>query len=182
MRTARSIHRGSPAQRPLGTLRLDYDARQKGRLRGRLTNGEELAILLPRGTTLEAGDWLATDDGEAVLVEAATEALSVARTDDALLLARVAYHLGNRHVALAVEAGRLAYRHDHVLDDLVRRFGLAPSFEEAAFRPEGGAYGAHDHPHTHSHDHSHEHPHDHDHDHDHAHAHAHHHPHEREDS
>ncbi|HEY3499683.1 MAG TPA: urease accessory protein UreE, partial [Polyangiaceae bacterium] len=129
MRTARSIQHGRPALPCAGTLRLDFDARQKSRLLGRLTNGEELAILLPRGTTLEGGDFLETDDGYAVLLEPAAEELSVANTGDPLLLARVAYHLGNRHVALEVKPGRLAYRHDHVLDDLVRRFGLSPTFE-----------------------------------------------------
>ena len=174
MRTARSIHKGELPREVLGTLRLDYDARQKSRLLGRLTNGVEVAIQLPRGTTLDGGDWLRTEEGAGVVLEAAPEPLSVARTADPLLLARVAYHLGNRHVALAVEPGRLAYRHDHVLDDLVRRFDVPVSFEEAPFRPEGGAYSGH---HAHG---THEHGHAHGHSHEHAHEHHHHPPHEHE--
>jgi urease accessory protein len=51
-----------------------------------------------------------------VLVRAAVEELSCASTGDPHLLARAAYHLGNRHVALQVEPQRLLYQHDHVLD------------------------------------------------------------------
>ena len=40
-------------------------------------------------------------------------------TDDPAQLARAAYHLGNRHVPLQIEPGRLSYQHDHVLDGLV---------------------------------------------------------------
>ncbi len=152
-----------------GVLVLDYDARQKHRFLAVLEGGAELRVLLPRGTVLADGDVLETDAGTRVLVRAADEALSVARTADPLLLARVAYHLGNRHVALRIEPGCLKYRHDHVLDDMARRLGAEVDFEQAPFLPEGGAYGG-------GHD---GHAHDHDHDdvrepgHEHAHPHAH---------
>lgn len=148
-------------------LVLDYDARQRHRFRATLVSGVEVAVTLPRGTRLADGDHLRLSDGTFVRVRASEEALSVVSTADTLLLARVAYHLGNRHVALAIAPGRLAYGHDHVLDEMVRRLGAAVSFERAPFAPEGGAYGGgggHHH-HTHGEDH---HGHD-------AHAHGHHH-------
>ena len=57
-------------------------------------------------------------------------------------LARAAYHLGNRHVALQIGAGWLRYGHDHVLDDMVRGLGLTVTVEQAPFEPEAGAYHA----------------------------------------
>ena len=105
---------------------------------------------------------LETEEGETFVVRAADEELSVAHAADPLLLTRVAYHLGNRHVALQIEPGRVSYLHDHVLDDMARRLGAAVSFRHAPFNPEAGAYGGHAGAHSHSHD-------DHSHSHDHAH-------------
>ena len=106
----------------------------------RLEDGEEVALLLPRGTVLREGDKLVTDDGLVVAVEAAAELLSSARAADPLVLARAAYHLGNRHVPLQIEGDRLRYRHDHVLDGLLLGLGLAVETVQAAFEPEIGAY------------------------------------------
>lgn len=175
---AEELFTGSSEAACADELELDYDARQKHRFRARLASGREIAVTLPRGTRLSDGDRLKLDDGRLVRVRAADEDLSVVTTQDPLLLARIAYHLGNRHVALAITSGRLAYGHDHVLDDLVRRLGAVVGFERAPFVPEGGAYGggaSHHHSHSHAHDHSLDHdPHAHDHD-----GHHHHHGHER---
>ena len=141
-------------------LVLDYDDRRKARQRVRLAEGEELALMLPRGTLLRGGDLLLTDDGLVILVEAAPERLSSATTGDPLLLARAAYHLGNRHVPLQLDSGRLRYRHDHVLDHMVVSLGLALTEVEAPFEPESGAYqgqaGASHHGHEHAHPHDHD--------------------------
>jgi len=169
MRTARGVHRTTePAA---GRLILDYDARKKSRFRALLENGEEVAVKLRRGTVLAHGDRLLTDEGDSYEVVAANESLSVATTEDPLLLARAAYHLGNRHVPLEIGIGRLAYQHDHVLDDMVRRLGLVVTYESAPFEPENGAYGHSHHDHAH-HDHTHGDKHDSGH---HQHHHHHHH-------
>jgi len=86
-----------------------------------------------------------------VQVLAAPERVSTVRCADPLLLARAAYHLGNRHVPLQIEAGFLRYQHDHVLDEMVRGLGLEVLIEQAPFEPEAGAYQSA--PHGHAHDH-----------------------------
>jgi urease accessory protein len=139
---------------------LTYDQRCKSRQRLKLDDGSEAALLLERGTVLADGALLAADDGAIIAVKAASETLSVVRTEDPLALARAAYHLGNRHVPLQIRPGDLRYQHDHVLDDLVIALGLTVAVEQAPFQPEGGAYGR---GHSHGHDHEHEHDHDHDH-------------------
>jgi len=162
MKTARSVTReGAPA--PTGQVVLDFERRQKHRFLTVLADGRELGVHLPRGTVLADGDLLRTDDGETILVRAADEEVSVAVAADPLLLLRVAYHLGNRHVALQIEVGRVCYLHDHVLDDMVRRLGAEVTFRTAPFTPEAGAYGNHGghgghHDHDHSHGHEHLHP------------------------
>ncbi|WP_284954279.1 urease accessory protein UreE, partial [Enterobacter cloacae] len=80
----------------------------------------------PRNSKPRGGDLLCNEDGSEVIeVIAAPESVSVVRCDDPFLLARACYHLGNRHVPLQIMPGELRYHHDHVLDDMLRQFGLA---------------------------------------------------------
>ncbi len=132
-----------PAQ---ATLTLPFEQRRKSRLRTRLDNGQDVGLFLPRGTVLRHGDRLRATSGLIVEVRAAPETVSTARADDALLLARTAYHLGNRHVALQLAPGWLRYSHDHVLDGMVRELGLAVNREQAPFEPEAGAHDGERHP------------------------------------
>jgi len=136
-------------------LVLCFEQRQKARQRARLESGAEIGIQLDRGTILRGGDMLEGQDGLLVRVTAAPEPVSVASSDDALLLARAAYHLGNRHVHLQVAPGSVRYLSDHVLDDMIRSLGLLVTHAELPFEPEAGAY-ARGHVHTHGangHDH-----------------------------
>jgi urease accessory protein len=130
-------------------LVLPFDQRSKSRLRAMLTTGEEVGVIVERGSVLRGGDLLLAEDGRVVQVVAAEETVSTARTDDMQLLLRAAYHLGNRHVALQIGRGWVRYQHDHVLDDMVRGLGLSVTVEEAPFEPEAGAYGAAHHAHDH---------------------------------
>ncbi len=155
------------------TLTLPFELRQRSRQRVTLSSGDEAALLLARGTVLRGGDDLRLSDGRAVRVEAAVESVSTVRSEEPRLLARAAYHLGNRHVPVEVGSGYLRYLHDHVLDDMVKALGLQVVAEKAAFEPEAGAYGGgHSHGHAHAHGHAHSHGHSHEHGHAHAHAHG----------
>ncbi|MFG0632249.1 urease accessory protein UreE [Pseudomonas sp. xss_2] len=139
------------------SVTLDVDSRIKSRLRVTLDDGREAGLMLERGHLLRGGELLADADGSQVVrVVAAPEAVSTVRCSDPLLLARAAYHLGNRHVPLQIEAGLLRYQHDYVLDDMVRGLGLSVDAEQAPFEPEAGAYQSA--PHSHSHSHGNDHP------------------------
>lgn len=124
-------------------LELAFETRCKSRLRARLVGGEECGLFLERGTVLRGGDRLLANDGRVVEVAAAPEALLEAVSGDPLLIARAAYHLGNRHVAVELKPGRLRFARDHVLGEMVRGLGLKLTEIEAPFEPESGAYGAH---------------------------------------
>ncbi len=130
---------------PDAALTLAYERRIRSRQRLCLDNGEEIGLQLPRGTILRHGDRLLGDDGLVVLVKAAREPLSHARTEDPLRLARACYHLGNRHVPLQIDPDGLYYLRDDVLDALLQGLGLAVAHVEAPFHPEPGAYQGHDH-------------------------------------
>lgn len=137
-----------------GCVTLAIEQRVRSRLRVRLDDGRYAGLFLPRGTLLRGGDRLASDDGEVIEVVAAPETVTTVHSSDATLLARAAYHLGNRHIPLQVEAGWLRYQHDHVLDDMLRQMGLDIVVEQAPFEPEAGAYQQASHGHHHSHHHS----------------------------
>jgi urease accessory protein len=162
LRLTRRLQGATPA-RPSAVLPLTYEQRSRARLRAHLDDGRAVGVLLPRGgAPLRDGDRLSDGQGEVVQVRAAPEPISTAESADPVLLARAAYHLGNRHVALQIEPGRLRWLQDHVLDAMVRGLGLAVVAEEAPFEPEPGAYGGsrhaadgigHRHGHRHDHDH-----------------------------
>jgi urease accessory protein len=154
-----------PESAPSERVSLPFEKRTRSRLRVRLVSGRDAVLMLDRGLVLRDGDVLASDCGELVRVEAALEVVSVARGDTSRDVARAAYHLGNRHTALEVGDGFVAYLHDHVLDDMVRRLGLAVRDEKRKFEPEGGAYDNHGHGHGHHPHPTNERLHQHDHDH-----------------
>ena len=136
---------------PTERLLLPFESRCKTRLRTRIESGEEVGLFLERGTVLRAGDLLEANDGRIVLVVAAVEKVMESHSSDALLLARAAYHLGNRHVAVELQEGLVRFARDHVLGEMVRGLGLVVEDTVAPFEPESGAYGGHGgHAHGHS--------------------------------
>lgn len=146
--------RGDTTARIDAVAALTLEQRVRSRQRVTLDDGREAGILLPRGETMKDGDLLTTENGTlTVRIVAKPERVSVAVCADPLLLARACYHLGNRHVALQIEPGRMCWLHDHVLDALVRGLGLDVTVREAPFEPEPGAYGGQVHVHGHGHQH-----------------------------
>jgi urease accessory protein len=119
---------------------LSFEQRQKSRLHAKLESGEEVALVLPRGNVLRGGDVVKTTDGREVEIVAAPEKLLHIESSS---LARIAYHLGNRHVSVQVGDSFLRIAEDHVLEDMLRRLGARVSHVEAPFEPEAGAYGHH---------------------------------------
>ncbi len=154
------------------TIELDWDVRAKSRFDATDSAGRVLGVFLPRGTAVRGGDVLVTEDGSLVVVKAAPQAVLVVRHcaehGSPFDLLRAAYHLGNRHVQLELQADHLKLEPDHVLADLLRAMHLIVSEESTAFEPEAGAYAATSAAHDHGHGHGHEHGHAHDQAHDHA--------------
>lgn len=139
-------------------LTLPFELRQKSRLKAKLDSGVEVGLFLPRGTILRDGDVLQADNGLLIRIAAAQESLSVVRSDDALLLARLCYHLGNRHVPIQITSNEIRYQHDHVLDKMVSGLGANVQHQQLPFEPEDGAYAAGHGHHSSTPTHSHESP------------------------
>ena len=186
------IARGAYHLEVKGQLRLPFDGRQKSRLRTRLESGEEVGLMLPRGDILRGGDLVVASDGRVIEVVAAPEKVVHITCKMPQDLARVAYHLGNRHVPVQVGDGFLRIAADHVLEEMIKGLGAAIEPMEAAFEPEAGAYGGahrhaddeqghagriHQYGEPPAHELAHDHDHDHDCGHDHHHGHGHDHKH-----
>jgi urease accessory protein len=127
-------------QHAIDCVVLDSDERQ--RRRGVLTgqNGTIFLLDLPRATMLRDGEGLVLDDGSVVHVAGKPEALLEITADTPQAIARVAWHLGNRHTGVQIAGDKLRIRRDHVTEDMLRGLGAAVSPIEAPFEPERGAY------------------------------------------
>lgn len=157
---------------PADWAQLDYDQRRRRRRSVTARNGLVFLLDLPAVTTLRDGDGLVLDDGRIIGVRAAPEALLEITCRDPRQLARIAWHLGNRHLPAEIRMEAIRIRSDHVIADMARGLGAAVESLSAPFNPEQGAYsgnGASHHHHDHGHG-DHDHHHDHPHDHDHVHA------------
>lgn len=139
--------RVSAAARIDGELSLPFESRRRSRLLTRLVSGTPVGLMLERGAPLRSGDCLRGDDGRVYRVLAAEEAVMEARCEDATTLARIAYHLGNRHAALQIGAGFVRFARDEVLATMVRGLGAAVTSRSAPFEPEAGAYAVGGHAH-----------------------------------
>lgn len=150
--------------------RVVLDAAERTRRRIVLTGEEGTQILLDfeKPVTLRDGDGLVLDDGSMVRVCGKPEPLVEIAASSPNALARLAWHLGNRHTDVQIVGERLRIRRDHVLEDMLRGLGAALSFLDAPFDPESGAYAGgpiHGHAHGHAHgrgDHGHAYNHSHD--------------------
>jgi urease accessory protein len=119
-------------------LVLTFEQRQKSRLRVRAESGEEVALMLERGRLRRGGERVTAADGRVFEIVAAPEKLLHIECD---AIAKVAYHLGNRHVPVQVGEDFLRIAEDHVLEEMVKRLGAHVRHVEAPFEPEAGAYG-----------------------------------------
>jgi urease accessory protein len=140
-------------QRAAG-IALDFDGRFVRRRRLVADDGTELLLDLPAARRLAAGDGLKLADGRVVEIVALPEALVEIRADGAAKLARLAWHLGNRHLPAEITDDRILIRDDHVIVDMLQRLGAEVRRVQRPFNPEGGAYGQHNHDPAHPHRHA----------------------------
>ncbi|TPI08494.1 urease accessory protein UreE [Mesorhizobium sp. B4-1-3] len=171
---------GDPAlTEPYDKAVLPHDERHLRRRAIETAGGEKVLVDLPEPVALNNGDRLVLEDGRQLEVVAAPEEVYDIRARDAVHLTELAWHIGNRHLAAAIEADRILILRDHVIKAMLEGLGATVSEVSQPFSPVRGAYSGHGRDHGHSHDHDHDH-HGHDHDrHDHAHHHhGHHHHHE----
>lgn len=143
-----SIHRPAgqwPKEKAAGTLTLDFDACYRRHIRMNTDQGEDVLLDLPRAIAMTDGDGLQLEDGKWLKVRAAAELVVEVSHRDPNKLARLAWHLGNRHLPTEIRDQVLRIRPDHVIEKMLHGFGGNLVKVQAPFQPEGGAYGSHHH-------------------------------------
>lgn len=136
--TAITKHAAGPF---LDEVVLDYEDRHRRRIVLTGVKGTEFLLDLGSVSDLRDGDGIVLPSGQVVLVRAAPEPLMEIHAQDAIHLARIAWHIGNRHLAAEIGETAMRIRADHVIAAMVEGLGGHVHKVEAPFNPEGGAYG-----------------------------------------
>ncbi len=133
--------------REIDCVLMDWDGRHRRRIALRCESGREVLLDLPQATRLRDGDGLETASG-VVRVCARAESLVEIHAHNPGELARIAWHLGNRHLPIQFIGERVRIRADHVIEAMIALLGGHAHPIEAPFDPEAGAYaGGHQHHH-----------------------------------
>jgi urease accessory protein len=136
------IHAGSwEAMSAIDCVALDADERHRRRIVLTGEHGTTFLLDLSHATVLRDGDGLVLEDGAIVRVAGKPEQLVEISAASAHELARLAWHIGNRHTDVQLLGERLRIRRDHVLETMLRGLGARLRPVEAPFDPERGAYG-----------------------------------------
>ena len=146
---ATHIHRDVARRDGDMLVTLDFEARFLRRKRLVTDCGNGFMVDLVETVSLDAGDAFVLEDGRQIIIQAKIEAVVEIRHE---AIAKIAWHIGNRHTPCEIRPDHLIIRRDHVLEDLLIRLGANLVKVMAPFNPEGGAYGI---GRTHGHDHSH---------------------------
>ena len=118
-------------------LVLTAEERRWCRRRVTTRAGRQIALALPTGSVMTPGDVLYVARDWYVVVEAAAEpvlAVTPASREEAL---RVAFDVGNRHFALALDGARLLVPDDPAMEQLLSRLGVKWERTSAVFAPLG---------------------------------------------
>lgn len=146
MRRAIAVHRRGawPKEAALDEVTLASVDRHRRRIRLVAASGQAYLLDLPRAHLLAEGDGLELEGGGYLRVSAAAEPLLEITAASPADLLRIAWHLGNRHLAVQIAGERLRVRADHVIAEMVTGLGGKIIDLQAPFDPEIGAYHVHE--------------------------------------
>ena len=142
LRASRIVRKADMAGRiGIDTVTLDREARYRRRVAMTTDRGHAFLLDLAEATYLADGDALEIEGRGLVKVVAASEDLLEVHADSRAALARIAWHIGNRHTPAEITTDALYIQPDHVLEEMVIGLGAHVHRVRRAFEPEGGAYG-----------------------------------------
>jgi urease accessory protein len=132
---------------------LDHQERLVRRRVLRLAHEDEVLVDFPSAVSLENGDALVVEDGRLAEVVSAEEELYEVSAHSSAELSELCWHIGNRHLAAQIEAGRILILRDHVIKTMLEGLGAHVRDVCEPFHPLRGAYSGHSVAHGHGHDH-----------------------------
>ena len=122
------------------TVCLTWEERRWARRRLTTTKGREIALALPTGSVLRAGDVISVSAEWYLAVEARPEPVLVLAPSDRAEAVRIAFEVGNRHFPLAVDGDLLLVPDDSAMTQLASRTGVRWERATRVFEP--GSLGA----------------------------------------
>ena len=136
----------NPALKADFTLALTANQRDRSRHRFETIEGIVVYLRLSRGTVLQDGDLLKSDDATEAIVRvlAKPEPVIVVKAATPIKLLQAAYHLGNRHVPVEIGSDYLCLSPDSVLEKMLVNLGVEVVEAVLPFQPQPGAY-SHEH-------------------------------------
>lgn len=140
---------------PFDMAVLVHDERHLRRRVLALVHGDKILVDLAEPVHLDNGDVLVLDDGRRAEIVAAEEEVYAIGARDAVHLAELAWHIGNRHLAAQIEERRILILRDHVIKAMLEGLGATVTEVLEPFQPVRGAYSGHGHGHDHHHDRDH---------------------------
>jgi len=145
-----------PTKDERDSITLAYQDRYRRRVALTAEGGTRFLLDLSQATLLRDGDGARLSGGGFVRIIAEIEALFEVTAYPAEDLARLAWHLGNRHIPAEIGQDRILIQRDRVIADMLIGLGAQVQEIAAPFNPVTGAYSVDDHRHGHAHDHRHE--------------------------
>jgi urease accessory protein len=126
------------------TLRLAWEERRWTRKRAVTTGGREVALALPTGSVLRAGDVIAVEAAWYLAVEARPEPVLAVFPRDRAEAIRVAFDVGNRHFSIALDGDGLLVPDDTAMEQVLDRLGVPWERRVAVYDPIGGSGQRHE--------------------------------------
>lgn len=139
------------------TITLDHDGRHRRRIALISDGGIAFLLDLAKAIMLQDGDGIILEDGRIITVRAANEPLLHIEAGPQTTLARLSWHIGNRHLAAVIADNHILIREDYVIAAMLCRLGATVTHVKAPFTPEPGAYSPDAGHNNHGHEHHHEH-------------------------
>jgi urease accessory protein len=131
---------GELAHRERDTLRLPWEERRWTRKRVTTSGGREVALALPTGSVLRAGEVIWVDAAWYLIVEAAPEPVLAVSPRSPAEAIRVAFEVGNRHFTLALRGEEMLVPDDTAMEQLLTRLGVPWRRVDAVFDPIGAGH------------------------------------------
>lgn len=121
-------------------LRLTWEERRWTRRRLVSAGGREVALALPTGTVLAAGDVVLVETDWYLVVEASPEPVLAAFPRDRAEAVRMAFEVGNRHFSLALDGDAVLVPDDPAMEQLLVRLGIPWERRRSVYEPIGGGH------------------------------------------
>jgi urease accessory protein len=124
----------------IDTVSLTWEERQKSRQKLRTAQGQEIALALPTGTRLHAGDLLPATGGW-IEVRLAPEEVLLVRPQNLWEAAFAAYQIGNRHLPLDIADDGLKTLYQPVVEAYFNQQRIAAERAHLPFTPVSATSG-----------------------------------------